>query len=202
MSAELPYLPVRRLSGQETLHRGGQLLAPQVLAFWQWGASDLLGNTFRGWFAEFLVASDLGITRGTRSAWEGFDLQTNDGVRIEVKSSAYLQSWKQRGLSRPSFSVHRARAWDPRTDTYADAPDRNSDVYVFCLLHHTDKATVDPLDVTQWTFFVLSTQAINKRLGSRQSVTLRQLKDLEPLEAQWGAIASAIGEALARNDAA
>jgi hypothetical protein len=85
---------------------------------------------------------------------------------------------------------------------FTDAPDRHSDVYVFCLLHHTDKATVDPLDVTQWTFFVLSTLAINKRLGPRQSVTLRQLKALGPLEAQWGAIAPAIGEALARNDAA
>jgi hypothetical protein len=202
MSAELPYLPVRRLSGQETLHRGGQPLAPQVLAFWQWAASDLLGNTFRGWFAEFLVASDLGITGATRNGWEGFDLQTKDGVRIEVKASAYLQSWKQKRLSDPAFSVRPAKAWDPKTDTFTDAPDRHSDVYVFCLLHHTDKATVDPLDVTQWTFFVLSTLAINKRLGPRQSVTLRQLKALGPLEAQWGAIAPAIGEALARNDAA
>jgi hypothetical protein len=173
-----------------------------VLAFWQWAASDLLGNTFCGWFAEFLVASDLGITGATRNGWEGFDLQTKDGVRIEVKASAYLQSWKQKRLSDPAFSVRPAKAWDPKTDTFTDAPDRHSDVYVFCLLHHTDKATVDPLDVTQWTFFVLSTLAINKRLGPRQSVTLRQLKALGPLEAQWGAIAPAIGEALARNDAA
>jgi hypothetical protein len=75
-------------------------------------------------------------------------------------------------------------------------------VYVFCLLHHTDKATVDPLDVSQWTFLVLPTRAIDVRLGSRQSLSLRQLKDLMPSEAQWGGIASAIGEALARNDAA
>ncbi len=202
MTIELPYLPAQRLTGQETLHRKRDPLSPHVLDFWQWAASDLLGNTFRGWFAEFLVASDLGITDGTRRDWEGFDLQMKDGVRLEVKSSAYLQNWKQSRPSDPQFSIRPAKAWDPRTDTFSEVAARHSDAYVFCLLHHQNKATVDPLDVSQWTFYVLSTRIIDLRLGSRRTLKLKQLKDLVPCEAQWGRIGPAVREALVRKDAA
>jgi hypothetical protein len=199
---ELPYLPARRLTGHESLHRDGQPLAPHILDFWQWAASDLLGNTFRGWFAEFLVASDLGITAGTRRDWEGFDLQTDDGTRLEIKASAYLQSWKQRRLSQPRFSIRPAKAWDPATDTFTEAAARHSDAYVFCLLHHQDKATVDPLNVSQWTFYALPTRLLDTSFGSRQVLKLPQLKELAPPETRWGGIGHAIREALARKDAA
>lgn len=34
---------------------------------------------------------------------------------------------------------------------------RQADVYDFCLLDHKDLATIDLLDLAQWTFFVVST---------------------------------------------
>lgn len=52
-----------------------------------------MGNTVRGVIAEFLVASALGISGDMREAWSPFDLLTEDGIKIEVKSSAYVQQW-------------------------------------------------------------------------------------------------------------
>ena len=82
------------------------------------------------------------------AAW---DLTTTDGVRIEVKSAAYLQSWGQKGFSRISFNTPKTLAWDPDGGGYADIAQRQAQVYVFALLSHTDRATVNPLDLRQWT---------------------------------------------------
>ncbi|MEC4572858.1 hypothetical protein [Streptomyces virginiae] len=38
---------------------------------------------------------------------------------------------------------------------------RRSDVYVFCLLEHLDKPTLDPLDLSQWAFHVLPTRVLD-----------------------------------------
>jgi hypothetical protein len=187
-----------RLVGTETLHRNGAALDLTVLTFWQWAASDLVGNTFRGCLAEFLVAADLGLSDGVRRDWEGCDLLTPDGVRIEVKTSGYIQTWKQRRLSTPRFSIRRARAWDPTTDTFTPERDRNSDVYVFCLHHHRDKSTVDPLDVSQWSFFVLPTSTVNARFDARSSVSLADLENAGARSAGFGQIASVIRLVLGR----
>ena len=51
-------------------------------------------------------------------------------------------------------------------------------MYVFALLAHTDKATVNPLDLDQWTFYVLPTAILDDRTRSQQSITLKTLKGL------------------------
>lgn len=53
---------------------------------------------------------------------------------------------------------------------------RHADVYVFALLAHTDKATVDPLDLCQRQFFVVPTATINERTRSQHSITLPSLR--------------------------
>jgi hypothetical protein len=65
-----------------------------LLDFWQWAYSDLLSNTNRGRLAEFIVARalSLGLT-DVRIEWDAVDLVTPTGVKVEVKSAAYLQSW-------------------------------------------------------------------------------------------------------------
>ena len=56
--------------------------------------------------AEFIVATALGIpTDGVREGWAAWDLTTPGGVRVEVKTAAYLQSWAQKELSKISFST-------------------------------------------------------------------------------------------------
>ena len=69
-------------------------------------------NNTRGYLAEFLVANAVGAF-GPRIEWDAYDIITPEGIRIEVKSSAYLQAWKQAGPSKIVFSGLSGKTWDP-----------------------------------------------------------------------------------------
>ena len=165
-------------TGAEHLRAKNRPLPLTLLDFWRWSGSDLLSNAMRGVFAEFIVATATGCdVRTPREPWGRFDLTTADGIKLEVKSAAYLQSWNQPGgLSRISFSIKEALSWDADTNTLGTEKLRYADVYVFCLLHHTDKDSVDPLDLDQWSFFVLSIHALNNYTRSRHSIMLKSLR--------------------------
>lgn len=163
-----------------------------MLSYWQWSASDLLSNATRGVLAEYLVARALGASEAVRAEWDSFDIMTENGIRVEVKSSAYLQSWNQKQLSRIVFSTRPTHAWDAETNTLSEERKRQADVYVFCLLHHNDKATVDPLDLSQWSFFVISTEQLNASIGDQKSIGLRALKKIGAKEVDYNGIAAAV----------
>ncbi|MGV9313956.1 hypothetical protein ACWDR0_17465 [Streptomyces sp. NPDC003691] len=160
--------------------------------FWQWACSDLAGNTMRGVLAEYIVGTALGSVGGTRVEWDTVDIRTPEGCRVEVKSAAYLQSWEQKALSKISFSIAPATGWDASTGTMSSEVLRRSDVYVFCLLHHQDKRTLDPLDLTQWTFYVLPTQVLDERCPSQKTISLAGLQRLETVRTGFSGLAEAV----------
>ena len=80
-----PYMPAVRKTGSECFVLGDQGLSIDLISFWQWSTSDLLGNTMRGCLAEYIVAMALGITSGVRIDWAAYDLLF-DGWKIEVKA--------------------------------------------------------------------------------------------------------------------
>jgi hypothetical protein len=175
MKQNLEKRPVVLKNGNEPISTAGKTL----LDFWKWNGSDLISNATRGRLAEFIVASalciDLSIPRDEWSAW---DLTSPEGIRIEVKSAAYLQSWTQQKLSRIIFSIRPARTWDGSSGGMADEARRSADVYVFCLLRHQDKETLDPLDLGQWEFYVVQTSTLNNYQRSSTSITLQSLQKL------------------------
>ena len=195
MSQHLGPITASRKSGAEPFHRNGQALDLDVLSFWQWSASDLLSNATRGILAEYLVTHALGDSYGVRAEWDPFDVTTESGIQIEVKSSAYIQSWHQEKLSRISFDVRPTLRWDADTNLLADERKRQADVYVFCLLDHKDQETIDPLDLNQWRFFVISTVRLNAELGEQQSIGLNGLQELGAEEAAYGDLAHAVDRA-------
>ena len=69
------------------------------------------------------------------------------------------------------------------------------EVYVFCLLAHRDKVTVDPLDLDQWRFFVLPRATLDRELGEQKTLSLSTLLRLEPREVGYGELAEAVEEA-------
>jgi hypothetical protein len=174
---ELGRLRVRRKTGAERFHKDGEDVGgADVLDFWGWSGSDLVNNVMRGVLAEYLVARALGIdTSGVREEWASFDLQTATGVKVEVKSAAYVQSWHQAKLSPISFLTPATHEWDSMTNVQSTELKRQADVYVFALLAHNDKATIDPLNVEQWRFYVLPTAVLNARTRSQHSITLNSL---------------------------
>ncbi len=176
---DLGRIQPRRLTGSEPLHSHDTPAGATVLDFWRWSSSDLVVNTARGLLAEYIVAHGLGIsTAGVRDGWAVWDLTTPDGIKVEVKSGAYLQSWFQKAPSVIGFSIKRATAWNPDTNEFEGDQQRHADVYVFALLAHRDKATLDPLDVSQWQFFVVPTRVLNEELPTQQSISLAVLERL------------------------
>jgi len=177
----------------DPFHAGGSPTGDTLIQFWRWIGSDLLSNATRGVLAEFIVARALGCDMHTpREEWAAHDLTTPEGIKVEVKSAAYLQAWAQpSGPSRISFSIKEARAWDAETNLQAKAGSRTADVYVFCLLKHLDKSTADPLDMDQWAFFMLSTAQLNAYERSRHSITLPSLRRLTT-EVRYDALGEAV----------
>lgn len=147
--------------------------------FWRWSLSDLVSNATRGRLAEFIVAKALSISTDTvRDEWGAYDLKMPEGIKIEVKSAAYIQSWHQSKLSAIGFRTPKTLAWDPETNRQDKQAQRQADVYVFALLAHQEKATIDPLNIRHWKFFVVPTAVLDARERSQHSITLRSLENL------------------------
>ncbi len=155
-----------QLTGTENLFIENQSVA-QVSDFWSWSGSNLLNNTYRGMLAEFIVARALDLDNITRVEWELYDLLYGE-TKIEVKSSAYIQSWEQEKLTSPRFDIHKSITKNKRC----------SDIYVFCLLNEKSKETINPLDLKQWDFFVLSTAIVDSVYNEQKSVGLEMLKPI------------------------
>ncbi|MFF4605754.1 hypothetical protein ACFY12_23805 [Streptomyces sp. NPDC001339] len=190
-TADLGPLIITRRSGSEPIRANGETMG-RLGEFWSWACSDLANNTMRGILAEYLVATALGAATGTRTEWDTVDILTPEEWRVEVKSTAYLQSWAQSKPSEVSFNIEPTSGWCPQTNTVLPDKLRRSDVYVFCLLHHHDKQTLNPLDLDQWTFYVLPTRVLDERCPSQKSIRPSSLKRLNPLETDFTGLQKAV----------
>ena len=192
-------LKIDRRSGTEVFHEDGRSSGFDVLDFWRWSTSDLVMNTTRGILAEYIVARALGVsTDRAREEWGAFDLKTSDGLRVEVKSSAYVQSWAQKKLSTIQFVARKRLRWDPDTNVMDTEARRHADVYVFALLAHQDKASIDPLNLVQWQFWAVLTKDLDRRSRSPHSITLNSLRNLAGDPVGFGGLVAAVDKAVDR----
>ena len=193
--ADYPALEVARKIGDESLHQSGRALDFNLLDFWRWSASDLMSNATRGVLAEWIVARALGLERNVRVEWDAFDLLTRNGASIEVKSGAYLQAWAQSKLSPIRFDIR-----PTRLETERGAAKRRAQIYVFCLLAHQNQATVDPLNLNQWEFYVLPTATLNRILPTQKTLGLAGLVKLQPRRAGFDELAACINGLLSNSE--
>lgn len=155
-------------------------LAFKLLDFWKWNQSNLIENRTRGILAEFIVKMALDINSPSRLEWDAYDFetQTEKGkVKIEVKSAAYIQAWAQKKLSSISFGIAPTKGL-LEDGNYSETYKRQADIYIFCLLDHKDQATINPLDMDQWCFYLAPTSLLDKELGDQKSLSLARLKKL------------------------
>lgn len=107
-------------NGDEKLISDGVYLPYTMLNFWQWSLSNIQFGMTRGTFADFIVRCSLDsggiITRpDIGTGFEPYDLEgpvipsIGRVSRIEVKSSAYLNSETCKYSERASFSIAPAR---------------------------------------------------------------------------------------------
>ena len=200
----------RKLTGLEHLTNGSSVLPFHVADYWQWAYSDMLRNTQRGVFAEFVViaALDMGgihTNENIRSNFEPYDLVgpnisnsctphrlensnfENYPCRIEVKSAAYVQAWEPHPgtVPRISFSIAPAKIPDETGDYRPDAErQRNSDLYVFAI-YTADKKEQNIFDMSLWRFYVVKTSVLNEKCGEQKTLTLTKLKTLGSAEVSF-----------------
>ena len=188
---EIGFAPIKktRKTGLEKFHYNSNEKSFSLLDFWQWSTSDLVNNTIRGILAEFIVARSLGITDNIRSPWNAYDLLLPNGIKIEVKSSAYIQSWYQKELSNITFGIGKTRGYDELTNLLDSESKRQADIYIFCLLNHKIQDTIDPLDMDQWGFYILPTSVLDAEVGDQKRIGLNSLMKLNPFHVKYGDIA-------------
>ncbi len=175
--------PLDLKSGDEFFGSHGDSAGFKLSDYWRWSGSDLMSNTQRGVIAEFLVARAMGVGDSPRLEWGWFDLESRDGKKIEVKSAAYYQSWPQEKPSVIRFDIApRMWFWDPVTNISesVEPPERRCDAYVFCLFGDPAVSNPDPLDLEQWSFYVINTGIINRNriLRFQKTIGLNKLKRL------------------------
>jgi hypothetical protein len=180
--------PTRLMTGDEAVVG----TSATVRDFWAWALSDLRANTVRPMLAEFLVATALCAEHRPRVEWDAYDVVSPEGVQVEVKSSAYLQAWTQARPSSIRFGGLNGRTWDPVAG-YAPAATYNADVYVFALLTGRDHASYDPLDVAQWSFWVLPRQSVEST--RQRSLGLARVEGLAGDPVPYSRLAEAVRSA-------
>jgi hypothetical protein len=167
---------------------GVDLSGSSLLDFWRWAFSDLCDDDVKGIFAEWLVVKLLGIPQVRRISWANSDLMTPEGVRIEIKGSAFWQSWKlvgEDGLAlvepaRPACDESKVRFGGLRARDAVNLPKRSdlkefkADVYVFAFQKERDPALWNAMDLSQWEFYVCTRTEL--ATFAEDSVSLRKLR--------------------------
>lgn len=158
----------------ESLEEQGMIINPKEV--WEWAFSDFLTNSLRGVLAEYIVAKALNCPASSRVEWDAYDLKTEDGLRVEVKSSGYLQTWAQKRPSVIMFGIGKKLGWDASANTSASVPLRSADIYVFSIFTETRKELANPLDVSQWAFLLASSRFLDQHFKNQKTVTLSVLE--------------------------
>ena len=190
--SEFGLIKETRKTGSEKFHHNSNEKSSSLLDFWQWSTSGLMNNTTRGILAEFIVAQSLGIAESIRSPWDAYDLLLPNGIKIEVKSSAYIQAWYQKKLSNITFGIGKTRGWNEQTNQQDSELKRQADIYIFCLLNHEIQDTIDPLDMDQWDFYILLTSELDDKVGDQKKIGLNSLMKLDHLHAKYGDIGKGV----------
>lgn len=177
----LAEISVKPKKGNELFYNNNHSLSFDILEFWSWNQSNLFENRTRGILAEFIVAKALDIELQARVEWDDFDLISNNGRKIEIKSAAYIQSWNQKKYSIIKFNI-------AESNRYKDKIERQSDYYIFCLFNVKDENLIDPMNLSQWIFYIVKTDTINARLKNQKTITLSSLLSLDPIVSVYGDI--------------
>ncbi len=167
-------------AGQETHEI--QTLSTSESEFWTWFRPILAENWMRGVVGEYWVTKALGLTDRIRRGWNTWDLETEDGIRIEVKTSGYRQSWHKSSdkMATPKFVVPKVRVKADESRGLRQGQYRPAHVYVFCFHKERDVTKLDPLDTSQWEFYVVPTKMLDENVNPNAkspSINLRFLSE-------------------------
>jgi hypothetical protein len=148
--------------------------------FWEWAFGDLVTNTVRSVFAEFLVALALGVSERPRVEWDQYDLLYRE-VGIEVKAVGRVQAWTAPArVGIPRFDIAARRGWDAATNTTSLTAGRSASAWVFGECTPTLASSTLVANPDNWRFHVASTRWLDEHRPTQKSISISQLARLIP----------------------
>lgn len=106
----------------------------KLLDFWSWAHSNILENIERGKLAEYIVATAIDRENIINERFLEYDLITKENIKIEIKSSSYLQSWSQKNHSKIIFNIPKTYRWDNINNRYENLKkDKLTYMFFACL---------------------------------------------------------------------
>ena len=176
MSTKRKHKSLGLLSGKETFNVDNKSIGFTVHDFWRFQFSNLWD--MQGEVGEFVVSMALGnIEPDNKCGWTQYDINYRY-KRIEVKTTAYYQPWKEEGQpvsQKRTFSIRKAH--EDEEDMNSPLI-RNNEVYVFCLILGETQEESNPLVLEHWEFYVIPTYIINMECGDNKSISLSKVKKL------------------------
>jgi len=145
--------------------------------FWQWTYSDLLISHNRNDLGLFLVANALELTKMPRIDWGGVELRYRN-KKIAVKTSGYVQSWRQKKPKRVLYDIAPKKGIDAKTEDSLTFRNREAEIYIFCLLTEKEVSKIDVLDTNQWKFYVVRTSVLDENFNDKKKIGLRPLNKM------------------------
>ena len=161
------YLGFEKIKGSDT----------NILDFWKWTCSDIIIPSNRDDFALFLVANALELTKMPRIHWENSDLRYRK-KKVSIKTSAYVEHWKQKRPKRLSFDITPKKGLDAPTEESMTYRNRYSEIYIFAILNEKELRKIDVLDLDQWQFYILRTETLDKYHFDTKKLGIRALNKL------------------------
>ncbi len=150
--------------------------------FWIWAYSDMLDNTVRNAFAEFIVGFILGRLSNPRPGQESFGFVYREKL-VTIKAASYTQNKEQKKKSKINFDIAVRKNHKHLLDDFnREEAVRPSHCYVFCLFtydnfHDKDAARNALLDIDWWRFYVIPTQLLDKLLPDNKTVGVTWLEN-------------------------
>ena len=161
------YLGFEKIKGSDT----------KILDFWKWACSDIVIPSNRDDFALFLVANALELTKMPRIYWENSDLRYRK-KKINIKTAAFIEHWKQKRLKRLSFDISPKRGADAATQGSLTYRNRYPEIYIFAVLNQKELKNIDVLDLDQWQFYIVKTEALDRAHFDTRKLGVRALNNL------------------------
>jgi len=148
-----------------------------VNKFWQWTYSDIMINKNREDFGLFIVAHALELTKMPRINWGDIDLRYQR-KKISIRTSGYIQSWKQKKSKRILFDISKKKGIDAKKEDSLTFKNREADLYIFNF--HKEKVVkkADVLEIDQWDFYIVLTSVLDEHYPNKNKIGLRSLSKI------------------------
>lgn len=125
-----------------------------------------------------------------RVSMDAYDLLSPDGIRVEVKSSAYIQAWESEHPARISFRIAPAKSLDASGNYSANSQYcRHSDVYVFCVWTAMSR---ERTYLFIYGFYVIATKTLDQKVPNQKTITFQSLLSLHPRKVDYFGLYEAI----------